>query len=165
MSQIKTILTEIRDAHNTMAELSKGYFLRERKTVLPSVERKKWNYVPIEDCLYSIALYSIEGAAEVLSKDPATRNKIIEIILQECDKYMSKNDDLSLRTAITDVIAPEVAKRFSVINKKEHNIIPEKNHVLPVNLHKYLRGGHITVVKKNNLNSLRDKEFGLIKVV
>jgi hypothetical protein len=158
LSKLKHVLEKTIEAHNIIAEVSKGFFLRSLHTVFPSLRRKKWNYVPIEDGVYSIALYGINKIKDIL---PSSSNNITEELLVLCNHSLSKYN-YPLRLAMSEIIDENVIKRFSKINASIK--APVGPTTSDPTLHKYLSGGHLINVKKSDIGKLSNIEFGLAKI-
>ena len=169
ISELETTVSKIVKGYNIMNELSRG-FLLINKTVLPSVQRSKWTYVPIEHCLYSISLACFADAIKILTKKDLSENILIaEKILTSCNEFLQRYANIPLRVALKEELSPSITKRFSLLDKTIRGVaapysIGIGRHRNAVQLHKHLAGGHRITITKDKVANVLASDFGLALV-
>lgn len=134
-------------------------------------QRRRGQYVHLDDGLYTVSICGLKEAVELLKKK--FNKELTKEILEFCKSFADKKCKLLLRIAIKENVNAAIAKRFYLVDSK-HFKLPFKTYSIglpddmrALELHKYLRGGHCAKLPKSkiNLDKLLQKDWGLIKII
>ncbi|MBI2040987.1 MAG: ArsR family transcriptional regulator [DPANN group archaeon] len=144
-----------------IAEGAGGHFLRSYDVSLKSVQRERWEYVPLVDCPYSISLAGIGPALSKLKINNVEQikqwtGKIYEYFTDKVHNQKKIRVNLKLNRSRS------INTRFAFINKLA---VSDMQQPLPLPLQKYFPGGHLEFLEKSKLKDLFSKDFGLVRVV
>ncbi|MBI4095568.1 MAG: ArsR family transcriptional regulator [DPANN group archaeon] len=143
-----------------MAEGAGGHFLRNYDVGLKSVQRERWEYVPLVDCSYSIGL---AGLSTSLSMFKINKEEQIKHATENIYKYFagSAQNQKKIRANLKLNRSRSINARFAFINKLAEGAL---NQPLSLASQKYFPGGHLEFIEKSKLKDLLNKDFGLIRV-
>ncbi len=156
-----------------MGELVIAEFFRKRNTYLPSAKQGRWNYVPVENCVHTIAITGLAEALKILTDSPEHSAKLAEKVLKFCEGTIAKQVSAPLRLALKEDSDTNIARRFYEIDSKLAKLAlrdytvgmgcsdPRLN-ATACKLQKYLAGGHCLQTTKSKLPELLKGEVGLV---
>ncbi len=156
--RLESILKSCIHAFGVMTELIAGDTYRRTKIIFRSVQREKWNYLPVEDGLYSIRFFGLSEAIFFLNNGSIKNNlSLADKTLKFSNEVIQKHGG-NIRIALGEQHDPEIIKRFEYIDTLNYSKevsysggIHEKDSIFP-ELYQYLRGGHINIVSKDKFD-------------
>ena len=169
---LKQMMTSCGDFISNMAELAMGEFLRKHETQFKSAhtQRIKWDYIHVEDCVYSISLVGLNEAVQILTGKTLDENLALgKKIISFCDN-MTKGNHMPFRIQFKEETDSNIINRFYNLDSKLFNFKIKSYHAgtgigdskTHIKLHQFLLGGHCASVSQNELAELKD--FGLVRI-
>lgn len=155
-----------------MVELTMGEFLRKHKTIYKSAEKEKWNYVPIDDCSYSISVSGLNETIRYLSKKGLKNNpQLAKKILESCNKTIRKYRTAPVRIRLKEECSLLIAKRFYALDAEVSKLnVPSyspgiSSEKYNLALQKFLSGGHCyRLYHKDAKKTISNPNFSLIEI-
>lgn len=160
MKNLEELVNAAIEYQLNMAELAVADFTRNHDLSTPSIQRVKWDYVRLVNCLYSLSIVGLNETVMLLSGKTLKENpKLGELILKQCNEIIKKKNS-NIRIELKEETNPLIADRFyyldslqSQLKVKNYSIgIGCKDWSVSALLQQYLHGGHCTTVRKQEFD-------------
>jgi len=171
LAALKQKMKECCDFILNMAELAFGEFLRRYETQIKSAQKIKWDYVHLDDCVYSISLVGLNEAVEILDGKSLDENLALgKKIINACDSAVKDGKTTPFRIQLKEEIDSNIIKRFYNLDSQMFKLKIKEYHPgacsgssrTHIKLHHMLLGGHCATATQSELSELKD--FGLVKI-
>lgn len=149
LAQLENLVKEVIDYLFTIAELGLGSGMRDQKYSFKSVQRGTWDYVLLNDVLFTIALYGIASTGKFKIHP--------EELLVTIQKTINDNKK-SLRVELKEELNENIKNRFAEMLSSKLEELPLQEII---KTHRFLKGGHLIKINKSDLNIFFENEGGL----
>jgi len=166
---LSKLVEEVIEYQFSMAELAVADFTRNHHIVRKSVQKVQWNYLRLEDVMYSLSIIGLNETVHTLSgKHLANNPELGELILKRIDDLI-RNRHHNIRIALKEEPNPLIADRFHYLDSQKNKLKIKKYGVgigctdwdIASRMHKYLPAGRYTTTLKKDFEIKKTLNSGI----